>query len=53
MCDFRTVDPKDIVPVELVVTKGDGGHLVVKYNKNQKWMYFYGMKPEEVVLIKI
>lgn len=26
--------------------------LSVKYNENQKWKYFYGMKPDEALVFK-
>ncbi|RDB29782.1 Uncharacterized protein in dcmA 3'region [Hypsizygus marmoreus] len=53
LCDYRTVDPKtDTAPVALIYPDREGETLGVKYNPNQKWKYFYGMTPEEIILIK-
>jgi hypothetical protein len=55
LCDQRTVDYKrDTFPIgigysEVPTTES----LVIKYNKNYKWNYFYGIKPEEVLMIKL
>ncbi|KAF7375462.1 hypothetical protein MSAN_00434100 [Mycena sanguinolenta] len=51
--DFRTVDPEtDVVPVALVYADREGETYGVKYNPKQKWTYFSGVKPEELILIK-
>ncbi|KAJ7653258.1 hypothetical protein DFH06DRAFT_1270177 [Mycena polygramma] len=53
LCDFRSVDPsKDVLPVALVYPDREGETFGVKYNPNQKWTYFSGVAPEELVLIK-
>lgn len=52
LCDYRSVDPSDVVPVALIYPDHEGETLGVKYNPNHKWNYFRGMTPEEVVLIK-
>ncbi|KAJ6475728.1 hypothetical protein C8R47DRAFT_1187187 [Mycena vitilis] len=53
LCDFRSVDPsKDVLPVTLVYPNREGETFGVKYNPNQKWTYFSGVAPEELVLIK-
>ncbi|PPQ70940.1 hypothetical protein CVT25_013289 [Psilocybe cyanescens] len=52
LCDHRSVDPADIVPVALIYPDREGETLGVKYNPNHKWKYLRGMTPEEVVLIK-
>lgn len=43
---------EDIVPVTTVRPEGEVEVVAVKYNENHKWGYFYGITPEEVVLIK-
>ncbi|KIJ90911.1 hypothetical protein K443DRAFT_115907, partial [Laccaria amethystina LaAM-08-1] len=52
LCDYRSVDPSDVVPVALIYPDHEGETLGVKYNPNHKWNYFRGMTSEEVVLIK-
>ncbi|KAF8876676.1 hypothetical protein BD779DRAFT_156794 [Infundibulicybe gibba] len=52
-CDFRTVDEKnDILPVALLYPDREGETLGVKYNPKQRWTYFHGVTPDELVLIK-
>ncbi|KAJ6555128.1 hypothetical protein DFH09DRAFT_1365821 [Mycena vulgaris] len=53
LCDFRTVDPvNDILPIALVYPDHEGELFGVKYNINQKWTYFSGLAPDELILIK-
>jgi hypothetical protein len=53
LCDYRSVDLKrEVIPVKLIFPDREGETLGVKYNKNHKWKYLEGMKPEEFVLIK-
>ncbi|KAJ7712908.1 hypothetical protein DFH07DRAFT_864034 [Mycena maculata] len=53
LCDFRSVDPgKDVLPVALVYPDREGETYGVKYNPNQKWTYFSGVTPDELILIK-
>ena len=53
LCDYRSVDlEKDTFPVARISAEGTGETMRVKYNENHKWMYLYGMTPEEIVLIK-
>ncbi|KAJ7100640.1 hypothetical protein B0H15DRAFT_456739 [Mycena belliarum] len=53
LCDFRSVDPaKDVLPVALVHPDREGETFGVMYNPKQKWTYFSGVTPEELVLIK-
>ncbi|KAJ7449313.1 hypothetical protein FB451DRAFT_1053495 [Mycena latifolia] len=53
LCDFRSVDPaNDVLPVALVYPDREGETFGVKYNPNQKWTYFLGVAPEELILIK-
>ncbi|KAG6872354.1 hypothetical protein C0995_010521 [Termitomyces sp. Mi166 len=53
LCDFNSVDPKkDTLAVALIYPDREGETYGVKYNPNQKWKYFYGVTPEEAILIK-
>ncbi|KAF9458557.1 hypothetical protein BDZ94DRAFT_1270341 [Collybia nuda] len=53
LCDYRSVDPKtDTFPIALVYPDREGETLGVSYNPKQKWKYFYGVTPDELVLIK-
>ncbi|KAF7377811.1 hypothetical protein MSAN_00204600 [Mycena sanguinolenta] len=53
LCDFRSMDPEaDVLAVALVYPDREGETYGVKYNPKQRWTYFSGVKPEELVLIK-
>lgn len=39
-------------PVALIYPNMEGETFGVKYNEKQRWGYFKGMKPDEIVLIK-
>ncbi|KAJ3503253.1 hypothetical protein NLJ89_g8513 [Agrocybe chaxingu] len=54
LCDYRSVDPvKDLTPIALIYPdREEGETLGVKYSDNYKWGYLYGMRPDEIVLIK-
>jgi hypothetical protein len=41
-----------VFAVALVYPDREGETMGVKYNPNQKWKYFYGVTPDELVLIK-
>lgn len=53
LCDYRSVDPeKDVFPVALIYPDRESETMGVRYNTNQRWMYHYGMTPEDIVLFK-
>jgi len=54
LCDYRSVDPEtDIKTVMLVYPNGFAGETFgASYSENQKWKYYHGVTPEEVILIK-
>ncbi|KAJ7856701.1 hypothetical protein B0H14DRAFT_2752477 [Mycena olivaceomarginata] len=53
LCDFRSVDPaNDVLPVALVYPDREGETFGVKYNEKQRWTFFFGVTPEELILIK-
>ncbi|KAJ6551661.1 hypothetical protein B0H19DRAFT_1158498 [Mycena capillaripes] len=53
LCDYRSVDPQnDVLPIALRYPDREGETFGVKYNPNQKWTYFTGVTPDELILIK-
>ncbi|KAH9483451.1 Hydroxylase/desaturase CTB9 [Psilocybe cubensis] len=52
LCDSRSVDPTDIVPVKLIFPDRVGELLSVKHSEKHKWWYLRGMTPDDIVLIK-
>ncbi|KAJ7463689.1 hypothetical protein FB451DRAFT_1265226 [Mycena latifolia] len=52
LCDFRSFDQANVIPVALIYPDREGEVFAVKYNPNQKWTYFSGVTPEELILIK-
>lgn len=50
LCDYRSMNPQE----DTFSVRREGRGIVeemlsVKYNENQKWKYFYGMKPDEAL----
>jgi len=52
LCDARTVSPESLVPAERRGKGRVGEIFLVRYDAGQRWLYFPGMSPEEVLLIK-
>ncbi|KAG6872353.1 hypothetical protein C0995_010520 [Termitomyces sp. Mi166 len=52
LCDYRSVDPEDTIPIALLYPDREGETLGVKYNPHQKWKYFRDVTPDEAILIK-
>ncbi|KAJ7583930.1 hypothetical protein C8J56DRAFT_195275 [Mycena floridula] len=53
LCDFRSVDTTNVMPIELRYPNREPGETYgIQHNPSQKWNYLYGMKPTEFVLIK-
>ncbi|KAJ7621078.1 hypothetical protein FB45DRAFT_980681 [Roridomyces roridus] len=53
LCDFRSVvTSKAVLPVALVYPDREGETYGVRYTPGQKWTYFSGVTPEELILIK-
>ncbi|KAJ7692767.1 hypothetical protein B0H17DRAFT_1061124 [Mycena rosella] len=53
LCDYRSFDgQKDVLPVALIFPDREGEASAVIYNPNQKWTYFSGVAPDELILIK-
>ncbi len=53
VCDSRTVDPKDLVPSDLVYRERVGETYSVKFNPAHRWYYAPEMRSDEVLLLKI
>jgi hypothetical protein len=55
-CDPTSVDVRDIVPVALEGIAPNGGvthHVSLRYNPDQRWFHYPGMKPDEVLVFKL
>ncbi|TFK68057.1 hypothetical protein BDN72DRAFT_842263 [Pluteus cervinus] len=53
VCDYRSVKPQqDLFPLTIIYPDSEGQSMGVQYNPNQKWKYFYGLTPDEYILIK-
>jgi hypothetical protein len=52
LCDYSTVDQKDLVPSRLIYQDREGETFNVRHNPSHQWYYVRGMRPEEYVLIK-
>lgn len=47
-----SVDPNDIVPIEFRLRTRRGEIVGVRYNDQQRWMYWSGMQKSEILLLK-
>jgi hypothetical protein len=53
VCDARTVDPKDLVPSDLVYRERVGETYSVTWNPAHQWYYVPEMRRDEALLLKI
>jgi hypothetical protein len=53
VCDARTVDPRDLVPSDLVYRERVGETYSVKWNPAHRWYYAPEMRTDEALLLKI
>ncbi len=53
MCDYRTVDPRDLVPADIIFPHYQDEAYEVLYNPDQRWFYKKGMEWDDVVLFKL
>jgi hypothetical protein len=53
LCDSRSIDPRDLVPSDLVYPDKVGETYAFVHNERHRWYYFPLMTPDEVLLIKI
>ena len=52
VCDATTVDPKDLVPSDLVYQHRVGETYSVAFSPDHRWYYVPRMQPDEALLIK-
>jgi hypothetical protein len=52
LCDARSLDATDIVPVDLVYRDRVGEILGFLHNPRHRWYYFPRLKPNEAILLK-
>ena len=53
LCDFRTVDWDDLVPMDIVYPHFVDEAYEVKYNPSHRWFYKKGMTQEDVIVFKL
>jgi hypothetical protein len=53
MCDARSIEPRDLVPSDLVYRDKVGEVYAFSYNPGHRWFYFPRIRPDEAVLLKI
>jgi hypothetical protein len=52
MCDARTLDPKDLVPIDLLYRDRVGQNYTFLHAPEHRWFYVSGMQAHEVLLLK-
>src|SRR5258708_2539587 len=52
LCDARSLDAEDVVPIDLVYRDRVGEILGFLYNPQHRWCYFPRMTPNEAILLK-
>jgi hypothetical protein len=52
MCDARSVDPRDLVPSDLIYQHRIGETYAVTYNPAHRWFYVPRMRADEALLLK-
>ncbi len=52
LCDARSLDAEDVVPIDLVYRDRVGEILGFLYNPQHRWYYFPRMTPNEAILLK-
>ncbi|KAK3365572.1 hypothetical protein B0T24DRAFT_710674 [Lasiosphaeria ovina] len=53
LCDFRTVDHADLVPMDIVYPHFVDEAYEVQYNPAHRWFYKKGMEQDDVVVFKL
>ncbi|KAK4446913.1 hypothetical protein QBC34DRAFT_144192 [Podospora aff. communis PSN243] len=53
LCDFRTVDKEDLVPMDIVYPHFVDEAYEVRYNPSHRWFYKKGMVQEDVIVFKL
>jgi hypothetical protein len=52
LCDATSFTDDDLVPTDLIYADRVGETASVRFNPSHRWVFFSGMRPDEVVLIK-
>jgi hypothetical protein len=52
LCDATSFTDGDLIPTDLVYADRVGETASVQFNPSHRWVYFSGMRPDEVLLIK-
>jgi len=53
LCDFRTVDKTDLVPMDIVYPHFVDEAYEVRYNPAHRWFYKKGMRQEDMIVFKL
>jgi hypothetical protein len=53
MCDFRSVDTKDLIPADIIFPHYQDEAYEVLSNPDQRWFYKKGMEWDDVLLFKL
>jgi len=53
LCDFRTVDKEDLVPMDIVYPHFVDEAYEVRYNPSHRWFYKKGMTQEDAIVFKL
>lgn len=56
LCDPTSIDPRDLVPTALEGIAPTGmptRHIGLRYNAGQRWYYYPGMTPDELLVFKL
>lgn len=53
LCDFRTVDLKDLVPMDIVYPHFVDEAYEVQYNPSHRWFFKKGMRQDDVIVFKM
>jgi len=52
VCDAQSVDPRDLIPSDLIYRERVGETYSVTYRPSHRWYYFSQMRVDEVILVK-
>jgi len=53
VCDARTIEPKDLIPSDLVYRDWTGETYAIAYNPRHRWYWYPHQLPSEATLLKI
>ncbi len=52
VADGRTIDPRDLIPCDVIYPDRCGENYEVLYNRTQRWIYFSNMTTNEALIFK-